>query len=220
MDNEGEYIRPIISKETIQPKGRKIWELRTHGAYDAEGWQDWSTLAKKEFPVRYWLDRTCFPWFRHQASRFDRIKWWVCHRTIDRYHVVDTGLEPGYYDCDYRILHSVFSLFNEFMEVQQDGHVDWESEFHSKEWGEMNEVWDWWKARSTREELFEKEHPHPVLPDDWGFMSVVNRRYDEEALMIEWKRISDLHRAQEIVWDQEDEDMLIRVMKLRLRLWD
>ena len=44
---------------------------------------------------------------------------WIAFRTYDKYHVVKTDLEPGYYDIDTRILHSNFSLLVDFVEIEK-----------------------------------------------------------------------------------------------------
>ena len=49
------------------------------------------------------------------------IKWWVIHRTTQRYNVVHTGLKPGYYDIDYRMSEAMFSLLKEFVEKEYGG---------------------------------------------------------------------------------------------------
>ncbi len=210
-----------VTIDTIRPK---FWSLRKPFALSAEGWQDWNEIARNNFPIRYWIQEKVSLWFRVKWMRIKDVKWWFLHRfhPKHRYNVVDTGLPPGYYDVDTLMLHSVFNLFHEFMKRQHSPncHVDWTCDEHIEEWTEMNEIWEWWKQRDTREERFEQEHPHPDLPEEWGFLSVCNRRYDEHPIMIEWKKVSRMHTEQEVNWNREDEEMLIRVMKLRLRLWD
>lgn len=46
------------------------------------------------------------------------IKWWVIYRTTQRYHIVNTGLSPRYYENDERMLYASFSLLVEFIEVE------------------------------------------------------------------------------------------------------
>lgn len=41
---------------------------------------------------------------------------WIKHRTINKYHIVNTRLKPGYHDYDTRLLHSSFSLLEEYVE--------------------------------------------------------------------------------------------------------
>lgn len=42
----------------------------------------------------------------------------IAYRTYDKYHVVKTDLSPGYYDKDTILLHSVFALLVDFVEVE------------------------------------------------------------------------------------------------------
>lgn len=44
---------------------------------------------------------------------------WIAHRTYDKYHIVKTDLQPGYYDIDTRILHSNFTLLTDFVEIEK-----------------------------------------------------------------------------------------------------
>jgi len=50
--------------------------------------------------------------------------WWVAHRVSPRhrYHVINTGLKPGYYDPDIRLLSG---LFTEVISFMRDNHWDW-----------------------------------------------------------------------------------------------
>ena len=43
---------------------------------------------------------------------------WIRHRTWDKYHVLQTGLRPGYQDADVRMLHANFSLLVDYVEVE------------------------------------------------------------------------------------------------------
>lgn len=45
------------------------------------------------------------------------LKWWVIHRTIDRYdRIYISSLEPGYYDKEIQMLHGCFDLLVDFIE--------------------------------------------------------------------------------------------------------
>ena len=71
---------------------------------------DWSN-AKRKIRVNIYYPTKRF---------FNDIKYWFIYRfhPKHRYHVVDTGLAPGYYDKDYLILHSVFNILKEYVEVE------------------------------------------------------------------------------------------------------
>ena len=44
--------------------------------------------------------------------------YWVRHRTIDKYHVIDTGLPPGYYEKDCQMLHGMFNLLVDHVDCE------------------------------------------------------------------------------------------------------
>lgn len=46
-------------------------------------------------------------------------KYWLLHRTLDRYHVIRCdGLGPYYYDTDTRMLHGMFGLLVDYVECE------------------------------------------------------------------------------------------------------
>jgi len=48
----------------------------------------------------------------------DKVKDWVRYRTTQRLHVVKTTLPPGYYDADVRMLHAMFALVVDYVEIE------------------------------------------------------------------------------------------------------
>ena len=49
---------------------------------------------------------------------FRNALYWIQHRTWDKYHVLQTGLRPGYQDADVRMLHANFSLLVDHVEIE------------------------------------------------------------------------------------------------------
>ena len=49
------------------------------------------------------------------------IERFIAYRTYDKYHIVNTGLEPSYYDISERLLHANFSLLKDFVECELAG---------------------------------------------------------------------------------------------------
>jgi len=65
---------------------------------------------------RLWF-RLTFRLFRRVVLRpIDRLYYWLSHRTVDRYHIVRTGLSPGYYDVDEVMFRACFALLGRFVE--------------------------------------------------------------------------------------------------------
>lgn len=49
---------------------------------------------------------------------FDNIRYWIAHRTYDKYNIIKTDLKPGYYEVEERILHSLFTLLVDYVEIE------------------------------------------------------------------------------------------------------
>lgn len=49
---------------------------------------------------------------------FRSIKWWFLYRTFNKFHIIDTGLKPGYYDKDQLMLNAMFSLLVDYVEYE------------------------------------------------------------------------------------------------------
>ena len=49
-------------------------------------------------------------------TKVKNVYWWIRHRTFDKYHIVHTGLEPGYYDKDTQMFHAMFQLLVDYVE--------------------------------------------------------------------------------------------------------
>ena len=52
-------------------------------------------------------------------AEFKNISDWCIYRTVRKYHIVDTKLEPGYHESDTLVMHSVFSILVDFVEMQK-----------------------------------------------------------------------------------------------------
>lgn len=44
---------------------------------------------------------------------------WLRYRTVHKYHIIDTKLAPGYHDSDTLIMHSVFSILVDYVEIEK-----------------------------------------------------------------------------------------------------
>ncbi|MFI4955659.1 MAG: hypothetical protein ACHQAX_00425 [Gammaproteobacteria bacterium] len=83
-----------------------------------EDWEKFGIQFKAEAPIRYYLNRIVDLFEYRVINKIKDAKWWIRHRTTEKYHLVDTGLSPGYYDADTRMLHSVFSILKDFVEIE------------------------------------------------------------------------------------------------------
>ncbi len=204
--------------------------------------RDWDVYLRENFPIRFKINN--FIWKAHlklitfPIQRLKDAKYWFLYRFHPK-HKYNTIVfdEPGYYDPSYAVLHAPFVVFTEFMDRIYAGksHVmwvpeeGWEEQFEGEKerlvnrWIEMEELYNWWnKIRPTRREDWEAENPNPYknIPEDWGFMPMFNDDFRNTPEVIEWKAHAAASNEMSGKWQQDDEDMLIRLMKIRHHLWD
>lgn len=179
-------------------------------------------------------------------QKINDIAWWIKYRTTHRYHVVKTGLGPGYYDCDTVILHTNFTILVNYVEGELA------SKMISMVYDQRKNLypipWYWFDNFQRRVKL----HPHAGLHELRGEMtsSVIDDDPMTQAFLAReayilyhwWRHIRpnrpteyNIGRTDEEVeirrdliinryeinknYDKEDEDMLYRLIKIRGGLW-
>ena len=134
------------------------------------------------------------------------------------YHLVDlsgNGYRGGYLDTDVRILFACFKLFEEFYETEYPGPVKWERAVAR----EIEALHDWWKH--GRRELQKKAErlsragrlverkitkgPHRGM---WEWRSEWRSPAAKRKWIAAWKKT-----------EAQDQQMLLRLMAIRERLW-
>ena len=237
-------------------------------------WDDWETEMRATRPVAFWLNETLPDSFKYVYKKitkpYNDLRYWIRVRIFDRYHVIYTGLKPGYADGDTRILHGMFNLLVDFVEVEKAWmyvvfdkeaqkkhkhpwwslgwtrfkafrdpeagleHLRWEmtlddpslpaherstSQAHTAK--EVYEIYDWWKnIRPWRPE------PH----DASGWSDYCDQRRTDGRHVLDFRHETEedaqlsrdilaLNRTIEEQQEQEDQDMLIRLIKIRRSLW-
>lgn len=237
-------------------------------------WEEWEANMRKERPLAYWLNDTVPGFFddirKSITKPFNDLRYWIRCRVFDKYHVINTGLEPGYADCDTRMLHGMFNLLVDFVEVEKAwmnvvfnkdnrkkykyppfslgwlrirsfrcpeaglAHLDWECslgnpnldeyercESQAQTAYEILELYKWWKeVRPNR--------PDPMDAGGWsawcryrdekGYRPFDSSNYTTEE-QAEERRILDLTHKIEEEQHQEDNAMLVRLIKIRRSLW-
>lgn len=181
------------------------------------GWTKWKNEQKAKYPVRFFFFDTIPDYFRlHAWWPLQRVKWWVLHRIHPqyRYHIVKTGLKPGYYDPDIRILHTCMNIFKEFVEVAGP-QIAWDSsESHAKAWKEMKEIYEWWVNKYPIRE--QNLLNFPKIDHGKLFGGTCD---DNDPEVKEWQKVADIRDQSEIEWANEEEEMLTRLMEVRKFLW-
>jgi len=88
-------------------------------ALDADGWEEFREKFKKEAPIRFFLTKRVGRFFRRIKWRIERVWDWVAYRTTRRFHVVKTGLGPGYQDVVQTMLYTNFTMLVNFVECEK-----------------------------------------------------------------------------------------------------
>lgn len=109
------------------------------GSMTSKGWRLFEKEFKERAPIRYW--------FKHNFRRgviypikwkYDAIRYWIRYRTYDKYHVINTGLTPGYYEIDRLMLHGNFNMLKDFVEVEQAIQTYWSDDYKNASWCEKH----------------------------------------------------------------------------------
>lgn len=251
-------------------------------ATTARGWREWEKKARETQPLAYWLNETAADWckdvWRGIKKPFQDVRYGLRYRFLDRYHQIPTGLEPGYYDCDTRMLNGMFNLLVDFVEVEKAWmqvtwggdkparkkhpwwskgwtrfksfrdpeaglrYLKWEMTLDSKFLKDYErsdrqalvakEIWhlyDWWKnQRPNRPDPHDasgwsalcaerRERQRAKGEDDvLGFLDFEDETPDDRKRS---RKCLDAIRKIEDGYDAEDEEMLIRLIKIRKSLW-
>lgn len=199
-------ILPIPSDDVVMSGWNEEGEDRHH--WGMKWWDEWGVRCRQSWPFRYWLHHT-FPitlsvWRRRF---FKDPYWWVTHRLCPRhrYHVLPTGLPPGYYDPDTRFTHAIFEEITKFVEMVKDT-VDWDyDEEHRMRWATLTNAADFWKGyKSYREHEFDSPH--------WEQAEKASNRDERHAHYLA------LHEEEE-EWERQATAHLVALMRIRRSIW-
>jgi hypothetical protein len=151
---------------------RKLAEWRSptyfwgvgHGSASSLFW-----ISRYGYDPEPWWHRYLFVPVFEAAYKLDRAAWWLRYRLHPkhRYHVVGTGLEPGYHDNDTRMLYACFALLVEYVEIEHGG------------------------AEALRKHVFDsRANPDPNAPDEWNEAASLNADDKERILeLYHWWKV-------------------------------
>lgn len=179
--------------------------------------------------------------FFNFLGHIDRRIWKLRYR-YDRkhqYHLVNTGLEPDYYDIDSIMLHANMALLCRYVEDERGGEDELQKRvdyLHSEEavkdygedmspWGEPDiealRIYRWWKTeRPANEELYNKMMA-ARYSGKLEFKPIEGSEYREVIV----PAAPEGAPSSEEIWDfekklkQDETDNLISLIKMRGSLW-
>lgn len=141
--------------------------------------------------------------FRKILSKIDNWVWWLKYRfhPAHRYHIVDSGLPPGYVDPDELILHVCMNILKQFVETAE-----------TKQSDEILAIYDWWVH-----DFPNREGQLPELPPSDNVKFPWYNDFGPEDMA--WHNAALEREEVYARWTKEEQEMLIRLMKCRKALW-
>ena len=164
-------------------------------------------------------------WWEHEPRFIRRVKNVIACLKLKFFiksHIIETGLNPWYWhDTDSRMLNGMMHLVVEFVEEEKGFETcDWSSPDDARVKDEVMTVYTWWKGYPARcEEISKLRHEwyqakygsEDDLDDHWTKMN----KLDTPEIVT---KLDSLTTAEEKLLSEE-EDMLIKLVKVRGYLW-
>lgn len=233
----------------VRKKFKRWLEFYPPGAATADEWLAFDRKFKKEAPLRYFFDKT-FPrkvWIPFTA-KLEKIGRWFRYRfqKEHKYHLIDTGLEPGYYVYSHRMLHGCFSLLVDYVEVDRASHyrcwmenkdnlqtnkeqglayLNWEMTLGKDNPDQaaaakvIKDLYIWWTETRPARKFRDPDYNTYREEEDYILYSMTNefrKKYPEE----DKKRsqyFSELHKF-EADCELEDDEKFLELIKIRHHL--
>ncbi len=161
-----------------------------------------------------WVD-----WLHTQLCRLSDGIYWVQYRVQPKrqFHLIRTGLKPGYWDYDTRILHGCMAMLCDF--VEWHGGVEELEKFNTelRTSGEANQqaatqetalqIYRWWKHEKPKEEKLHEQ----MCSDLYGPLCKIS---DEQV-----KSFRESYWILEKKMQDDEQAMLKRLIEIRPSLW-
>lgn len=198
-----------------------------------EGWKEWNTTAKKNYPVRWFLSHlpeTCkYNWL---TRKIGYAFYWVRAHTYHRYHILDmrspvNEYDWGWCDRDFLILAAPMNILKEFVEKEWKGvftlfmrefDPDYgmdEEEFtryfteDCRVQNEIHDIYVWWTGgRAAEHKIF--DDMDMGLSVDFTKEPVVKTKDEDQ-----WKK----YMTEDERLHKKDADMLHRLIDIKDHLW-
>jgi hypothetical protein len=199
---------------------------------DCEGptWEDWHVEVKKLHPVKYWIAETAGDAVRRTWYRFTRpftdFHYWLVSHVVPRrrHHILDLrqpknkhidSYQYGYVDTDSKMLFALFNLLNRFVEKELDSFYCPSEEEVIKDpylqtqrdhYFEIKNIHYWWNVERKEDAKLQDQMQH-----EW-WLAKKNRSADYED---KWNLLTEAKQK----FDDKEDEMIARLMKIRRTLW-
>jgi len=150
------------------------------------------------------------------------LKYYLKNLIFRRHHIIKTGLKKGqWYDTDTRMLYGMMNMLVSYIEDEKPFEIiEWdEDDTHRNVKEEILAIKEWWDNYHNREaEIgialhdWHEEKFSGCEGDEW--LKRINSKDTDEQ-----KRLFDRHEELKKKLFEEEQDMLIRLVKIRRFLW-
>ena len=242
----------------------KLFKWQVPQALTSSDWRAWHDTQRRERPIAYWFCETLPGWCAPIKRRFTDLPYNLRIKYVTRYDIIRTGLPRAYHDGDTRMLHGMFGILVDFVEIEKAHmqyvfsentdprpwyarrpfrflpyrdakagleYLAWEmtleypqeldpvniSQAHAAR--EIHTLYMWWKHQRP-------QRPDPHDASGWTDYYKENYENKQRDFLDDHDHDSEqarilLARLHEIenLYSQEDQDNLIRLVKIRHHLW-
>jgi len=160
-------------------------------------------------------------WEYNIAWNYRSFTSYIKNRFVRKHYLIKTGLKKGqWYDTDTRMLYGMMNLLVEYIDKEKPfEHINWDyDDLHRSAKKEFLEIRKWWDNYENRCEEIEKSLT------DWyeerfdGAKDCMLDRINETPTP-ESKRLFKIHNEMGNKLNEEETEMLIRLVKIRKCLW-
>lgn len=144
----------------------------------------------------------------------------IKNRFFMKFYLIDTGLKrTQWHDTDTKILYAIMKLVVDYVEGEEPfKHINWDSdEGHVTAAKDIKEVYFWWKNYENRQKEIN------IALDNWYVSSFPDKEDVLERLNFvktdESKQLFDHHSELELQLLKEEEEMMIKIIKVRGYMW-
>lgn len=201
------------------------WNMNQPEYGTSREFHEWELRAKKEAPIRYWLQDTVYYAFYDWVIRpFLNTKWWLTHRfcPYHRYHVIKPkSLSPGYYDTSDRIFHATMDLISDYYDRQKAdlGRINWDyDDSYRSDYEQLRKIRDWWRDEYPYRELLLFSYPEE--PEGWEDWMLFDSEFQNHPYVLEIMEVSARRQELERTWHDEELEMMASAARLYWKLSD
>jgi hypothetical protein len=165
----------------------KHLKLDKPSAATLQGWRDWRKQNQTKHPVRYFVTETVPKYLskikRKAVAPFVNLKRFFYNRFVERHHVIEMDLKPGWHEYDEKMLYANFQILVDYVELDCASHEDWQPRL----WHRIIKGQNAWRSRSMG---FKYLMPHDLNedPDHADEIAKANQAHQELMdLYVWWK---------------------------------